>query len=187
MRRPLTAAMLCATLLWTAASELAAAEWLSEVSFANAANAVSEIAGVGKHSDCDCCRPTWTVAADAVFMERARPDSLVLMQDAGDPTRNLNANSFDFNFHPGWDLSIGRSTDRGGLEARWMQIDGWDAATSAIIGAPTLVRINSFVPFFLPGVTTVSSRYNSELASGETERPPLPERSRPVAGRLPLS
>jgi len=145
-------------------------EWLSEVGNSNVVDSFGGYHGRGKCADdCDCyTSPTWTFGADAVFMQRGRPDSLVLMQDAAAPARNLNADAFGFDFTTGWDVSLERNTINGGLEARLLSIDGWNSATTAMVGPPpTLVRINNFVPFFLPGVTSVNATYNSELLSAE--------------------
>jgi hypothetical protein len=111
--------------------------------------------------------PTWTFGGDVVFMQRAQPDSLVLMHDTIAPARNLNANSFDFDFHTGWDVSLARENSGRGLEFRFLSVDGWDAATTAIAGGATTVRINNAVPFDVPGVTAVNAVYNSELLSAE--------------------
>lgn len=120
------------------------------------------------HCPCDCWfGPTWTATADAVALRRGGPESLVLMQDAAAPARNLNADDFDFGFQAGWDLSLVRENAGRGVELRVLSVDSWDAATTAIAGPPTLVRINNAVPFFLPGVTAVNATYDSELLSAE--------------------
>lgn len=110
---------------------------------------------------------TWTATANAVALNRSRPDRLVLMQDAADPARNLNASDFAFGFQSGWDVSLLRENDGRGMEFRFLNVDGWDAGTTAISGPPSLVRINTTVPFFLPGVTGVKATYTSELLSAE--------------------
>lgn len=109
----------------------------------------------------------WTFGADAVFVQRSRPDSLVLMQDALMPARNLNAGAFGFDFTTGWDVTLERETDSGGLEARLLSIDGWDSASTAIVGSPSLVIINNVTSSSLSGVTSVDATYNSELLSAE--------------------
>lgn len=156
---------------WTprAAAEVPSGEWLSDVILTSVVETFGDESEMCKYVDaCDCyCGPTWSMAADAVFMQRSRPDSLVLMQDAFDVTRNLNADAFDFDLTTGWDVSVQRETGNGGIEARFLSIDGWDSTTSAISGPATLVQINNVVPFFAPGVTSVNARYDSELLSAE--------------------
>ncbi len=157
---------------WTpqSAAQETSEEWVSEVSFDSVVdNFGDDVVKALCADDCDSsCGPTWTVAADAVFMQRSRPDSLVLMQDAFDPTRNLNANEFDFDFTAGWDIALERATSNGSLEARFLSIDGWSAATTTPFGPPTIaVTINNVAPFTPTGVMSVDSTYNSELLSAE--------------------
>lgn len=177
------AILLASSLLHHATAEVPAQEvseeWLSEVSANRVIDAFGGDVAPGKCSKpCECCcGPTWTASADAVFMQRSRPDSLVLMQDAVVPTRNLNADTLGFDFDAGWDVALERHTENGSLEARLLSIDGWDSSATAIVGAPTLVRINNAVPFFLPGVTSVNARYDSKLLSAELNlRCPLTDR-----------
>jgi hypothetical protein len=108
---------------------------------------------------------------------------VVLMHESGVPSRNLNANAFDFLVATGWDLSLKRETCNGGLEARLLSMDGWNSATTAISGAASNIQINNVVPFFLPSVTMVNATYNSELTSGELNlRRPLGDRISLLAG-----
>ncbi len=111
--------------------------------------------------------PTWTATANAAFLHRSRPDSLVLMEDAAAPARNLNAYDLDLGFHTGWDVSLVRENSGQGMEFRFLSVDGWDAATTAIVGPPSLVRINNAVPITLPGITAVNATHSSELLSAE--------------------
>ena len=116
----------------------------------------------------ECCYgPSWVFGADAVYMQRSRPDSLVLMHDTGNPARNLNANSLGFDFQPGWAFSLVRENDDRSIEFRCLSVDDWDSTTRAISGAATTVRINNAVPFDVPGVTAVNASYSSELLSAE--------------------
>lgn len=169
MNQRLAASLILAASLVSLANQHVAAQSLTGVSFSSA---VEEFAGsepADKHpADCACCcGPTWTLTADAVFMHRSRPDSLVLMYDFADPTRNLNADSFDFGFASGWDVSLQRATANGNLEARFFSIDGWDSATTAIAGPASLVVINNAMPFTSPGVTSIDATYDSELLGAE--------------------
>lgn len=173
MKSGLAASLLTMLLLfsWTpqATAQLLSEEWVSQVSLSSVIDRFGrDAAGKGADDGDRCDGPTWTVTADAVFMQRSQPDSLVLMQDVFDPTRNLNADAFDFDFTAGWDISVARETGNGGLEARLLSIDGWNSATTAIVGPPSLVLINNGpVLFTAPGVTSVDATYNSELLSAE--------------------
>jgi hypothetical protein len=138
------------------------------VSVSDEAAAETPPLGNDNYLACDCwCGPTWAATADAVFLHLSRPDSLVLMEDAAAPARSLNADELDFGFHGGWDVSLMRENSGRGIEFRFLSVDGWDAATTAIVGPPSLVRINNAVPITLPGVTAVSATNNSELLSAE--------------------
>lgn len=174
MKSSLAKTFLLAMLLlpiWTphASAERLFQDWLSEVSVSSVVDTFGSDSALGQHADdCDCCPgPLWTVAADAVFMQRSRPDSLVLMQDVFVPTRNLNADAFGFDFTTGWDVSLERETLCGGLEARFFSIDGWDSATMAVFDPASPVVINTVMPFVPTGLMTVDATYNSELLSAE--------------------
>ena len=114
--------------------------------------------------------PTWIVSAGVLVLERSTPDSLVLMQDTTDPTRNLNADDFDFDWEAGWELSLARQLSSGNrFEARIMSVDSWNAAASATTNSTLLnpLRINTNPPAFVPEVQTIDATYNSELQSLE--------------------
>lgn len=177
MKSTLTAVFVLATLSFTHWTEQTLAQGSVDVRFSSA---VEDFAGaeepawgddeeLGPHAgNCECCcGPTWTVTADAIFMHRSRPDSLVLMQDLFNATRNLNADAFDFGFASGWDVAVQRATSHGSLEARFFSINGWDSATTAIAGPPSIVLINNALPFTTPGVTSINAGYGSKLASAE--------------------
>lgn len=114
------------------------------------------------------CR-SWRITADAIFLERSRPDSLVLMQDTTDPTRNLNADAFDFGFHAGWEVSAARQLPTGHeIEFRYFGVDQFDAmANVATNPAGGLVRINTNPPTFDPAVQAIAARYESQLHNFE--------------------
>jgi hypothetical protein len=111
---------------------------------------------------------SWTFRAGALALERSRPDSQVLMFDTAAPATALNAGDFDFGWRAGYEVSgiLDRGCDTG-LEIRWMSVDQWNANASVATAGPTSVRINTAVPFFLPGVTQITSSYESSLSSFE--------------------
>ncbi len=119
--------------------------------------------------DACCAGATWIVRADALFLTRSTPDSLVLMQDTTDPSRQLNANAFDFDWRAGWDLSITRSCGGCATEFRYFKIDALNADTTVATNSTTVdpLRINTNPPLFAPDVQTIDALYGSDLESAE--------------------
>jgi hypothetical protein len=120
---------------------------------------------------CRCCGPQWTFEGDALFMQRARPGSSVLMFDTANPTNTLNANELSFDFEPGWEVSARRECDDVGLGIRFMSIAGWDAGSTLTVAAPpSLIQINNSLPLSMPGVTLLTASYSSDLLGFEFNR-----------------
>ncbi len=119
----------------------------------------------------------WSARPGAVILERDRPNSLVLMQATADPTRNLNADDFNFGFHGGLDMSILRHFDGDrAAEVRYVGVDGWSSATTAITNTTLLMPliINTQVPVTAPNVQRINATYGSDLESIEANwRRPL--------------
>jgi len=117
--------------------------------------------------DVDC--RSWRITANANFLERSRPDSLVLIQDTTDPTRSLNAAAFDFGFHAGWELSAARRLRSGDeIEFRYFGVDQFDAIGNVETNpAGGLVRINTNPATFDPAVQAIAARYESQLHNFE--------------------
>ncbi len=96
---------------------------------------------------CVPCCPTWTVAADAIFLNRTQADfSDPLLFPAG-PRQQ-------FSFSPGWQVDLRRESPSGRtLQVRHFGLDNWTAAMSYSTGPP------------FPGSGFV--HYSSELYSTE--------------------
>jgi hypothetical protein len=125
----------------------------------------------GKGGSLDCCGPSWVFRGGALFMQRGTPDSSVLMFDTAAPANDINANEFNFDFEPGWEVSGIRDCGDRGWEIRFMSIDGWNATERLTAAAPTTVQINNNpVRAFGPGTTLVDAAYHSELLGGELNR-----------------
>ena len=98
------------------------------------------------------------------IMHRETPDREALVTNAGTGATVLDGSDID----PGWEAGIqGRAVittpDGWGIEVGGFAIAPYDDTFSSSNGAPTLVRINSSVPFFLPGVTSQSLDWRSEI------------------------
>lgn len=122
---------------------------------------------------------SWEIAIGAIYLHREAGENRVLMQDAGDPTRNLSTDSFGDLDSSGAIGTLNGDIFGTGFEFRGILTDTASESANAIVGAPTLVRINSFVPFFLPGVTSItgvrettfdSAEANINLLAGENWR-----------------
>ncbi|MCH7728140.1 MAG: hypothetical protein IH991_16930 [Planctomycetes bacterium] len=107
-----------------------------------------------------CCCPGWTITADALFMDRSRPDANVLARAAGF-IPILNASDLGFGFEVGPRVSAIRHFDTCcDIEIGYFQIDGWSAAANFPIGA-FLDLPNNF------GVFITDMEYTSRLYNGE--------------------
>lgn len=112
------------------------------------------------------CAPRWQIGGGVLLLERSTPDSLVLMRDTTDPTRNLNADDFDFDWEAGWELSLARRlSNNNRLEARVMSVDSWNAPAVATTNSTLLnpLRINTNPPTTAPEVQTIDASYGSDL------------------------
>jgi hypothetical protein len=103
-----------------------------------------------------------------VALHRSQPDGLEIVSDANTLDTVLDAHDFDFDYEPGFDLSlISHGTSGVDLEARFLQVDDFDSQLSFV--GPDFVQINNAVPIFITGLAplAVGASYDSELFSGE--------------------
>jgi len=130
----------------------------------------AELESAGFDGLCEDCEPRWSFSGGALIMHRSTPDSIVLMQDTTDPTRNLNADDFDFDWRAGWQVTIGRELTCGGrIETRLLSIDSWNANAAATTNSSLAnpLQINTNPPTFAPNVQTIGASYGSDLLSLE--------------------
>lgn len=123
-------------------------------------------ADVSETSSC----PGWRFSGGTLVLDRSTPDSIVLMQDTTDPTRDMNADDFNFDWRTGWEAGVARDFGCGHqVETRFLSIDSWNApafaATNSTLANP--LQINSSPVTTAPNVQTVNARYGSELQSLE--------------------
>jgi hypothetical protein len=119
-------------------------------------------------SICEAPHPQWTLRADGLIMERGRPDSAVLIVNPADPSENLNASDFNFDYDAGWDIALTRhnliwDSD---VEVRYFSIDSWTAGAAGSFSGP-ITQINTNPPRTLFGPRDVTSLYGSDLRSLE--------------------
>ena len=111
--------------------------------------------------------PDWSLEIGAVYLHRDAGENRILMQDAADPTRNLSTDSFGDLDSAGVIGALNGDVFGTGFELRGILTDTASQSVNAIAGAPSLVRINAFVPFFLPGVTSVTGTRDTTFDSAE--------------------
>ena len=110
---------------------------------------------------------TWEIAVGYMYLQRDSGDNKVLMQDAGNPARNLTTDHFGDLGANALVASLSGDVFDTGFEIRGILSDTASEPANAITGAPTLVRINTFVPFFIPGVTSVTGTRETTFDSIE--------------------
>ncbi|MGB6045051.1 MAG: hypothetical protein WBF93_17985, partial [Pirellulales bacterium] len=119
-------------------------------------------------SNTDCCEPAWTFTADALFLHRSDPASLVLIENTANPVENLNTGQLDLGVHTGVDLSLTLQLDEfDSLEVRYFGVDPWSAAASIPTTPGDLLRLNTAVPLFVDAGDSIDARYASELHNFE--------------------
>jgi hypothetical protein len=78
----------------------------------------------------------------------------------------LDADQFDFDWEPGWEvggaLNLGRKS---AVELRYFQIDSWTSTVAS--PAASIVTFNTNPPLFALGAASLSSTYGTDLHSGE--------------------
>ena len=120
--------------------------------------------------NCGCgCDPRWTLRAGALWMKRADPSSAVLVTDGTLVTPVLNANQFNFDFAPGYELDAIRHNAGGSgwdLEARFFNVDNMNASVPTIL-SPTGAFTSYLIPLGNGLPSTISGSYDSSLLSTE--------------------
>lgn len=120
---------------------------------------------------CESCCPQWIIRAHAVFMERSRPDAIVLMDNPFAPTENLNAADFNFSFQTGVDASIIRTNNRDrAIEFRYFDLFDSNAAQTVTTNVASPLRINTTPPVFLVTGRNIGATYGSDLRTAEVNR-----------------
>ncbi len=126
--------------------------------------------GGGNGQNCGCgCDPRWTIRAGALWMKRADPSSAVLVTDGTLVTPVLNANQFNFDFTPGFEIDVIRHNAGGSgwdLEARFFNVENMNASVPTILSP-----LGAFTTYQIPlgnGLpSTISGSYDSSLLSTE--------------------
>jgi len=114
------------------------------------------------------CSPTWTVTAEALFLQRRGPAPAVLMFNTANEIQDLNASSFNFDFRPGADVSLAYNINPGNaLEVRYLGIDQWHASANAVTTPGDLLQINAAIPLFAFAGTAMNADYTSEFHNFE--------------------
>lgn len=112
-------------------------------------------------------QPLWLFHAGATFLDRETEDNRILMQNAVDPSEQLNADDFDFGWTAGVEAGLVRRWwDNDGIELRMIHTSELDA-TANLTTAVASLQINSSPPVFAPNVSSVSGRYFTKLYSAE--------------------
>ncbi|MEM8671774.1 MAG: hypothetical protein AAGG48_29925 [Planctomycetota bacterium] len=112
-------------------------------------------------------QPLWTFHGGAIYLDRVTEDSRVLMQNVASPGEQLNASDFDFDWTVGFDASITRRWwDNDGFEYRVLYSNQLDAGVS-VPATATSLQINSSPPVFVPDVSQMNGRYETDLSSFE--------------------
>jgi hypothetical protein len=116
--------------------------------------------------DCCCdCRPTWTVKAGALIMQRSAPQPNILIQDTVTGATVANARNYNFNWDGGVDISAIRRFGDNALEVRYFGIDGWRATQE--FTTPGIWNFPTNPPLFGLGVADIESVYTSRLYNAE--------------------
>jgi hypothetical protein len=117
--------------------------------------------------NCEAFQPRWMLNVGAVSMDRITADSQPLIQYTGALARQINADSFDFDWQAGLDVSLMRkSWDESAWEIRYLDL-GTQRADASLTNAPNQVRFNAAPTIFAPNVQRIDASYENDLASFE--------------------
>lgn len=116
-----------------------------------------------------CPSNAWEINADALFLSRRDPASVVLFVDQQDDAEVLNADDFHLGVHAGFDVSLTRwMGERFGVECRYFGVDQWNAS----VHVPTtfenpLNSVSASPPLTVPAGTAIAASLSSELHNFE--------------------
>lgn len=129
---------------------------------------------------CDDPCACWTFYGGYLMLQRSRPDDAILFQNGLNPAQNFNANQFDFDYEPGFEVGAIKHNILPchicglDLEARFFMIDGWsDSKFFQTTQPPSTVvtvigpRPDGTSTASLVGPRDINTRYDSELTSFE--------------------
>jgi len=115
---------------------------------------------------CQAYRPQCLAIGRALAFTRVTPSPGVLINDTTNPMQQLNRDSLSFGWEPGIDLTIRREHwTENAFEVRFTGIDQLEATSRVTVGGP--VEIHAAVPIFAPDITSIDTRYESDLYSLE--------------------
>ncbi len=125
----------------------------------------------GGYDQCDAVcavlKPRWLARGSAVYMDRLTADSLTLIQSTVNPSEQLNADDFNFDWVAGFDLSLTRKAwDDNAVEVRYLGFNSFDASAFAATGGNP-VQIDSTPPVFASNVQSIDAHDSSDLFSIE--------------------
>ena len=123
---------------------------------------------------CAFACPCWTVAAEALILQRRGPTGPVLISNTVAPAKHLNAAEFDARCQGGVDVSLKRHfADDNALEVRYFGIDRWNAATATATTAGDLLQVNTALPVLTFAGSAIEARNSSDLHNVEVGAAPV--------------
>lgn len=155
-----------------------AAEW--EQADAGEATAGHD-ADYGDFSEYQCCAPTWTITADALFLQRSSAANEAILFDNGSEAEVLSTSDLGLGTQAGPRLILLRSLGSGWtLDLEYFGIDGWSATNQAGPGDFLLIGDQSQRG---PDVETAALLYASRFRTAEINlRTPGNSWIQPLAG-----
>lgn len=125
--------------------------------------------GVSCDSCCNsCCQPVWTIRINAVFMNRAAPDSRVLVSEEGTGNTLLNADDLTFGGSTGIDSSFIYHRDScRAIEFRYLWLGEQNSQTGYTLGGPTNIFVHTSPATSFGANTSGTATLSSELHSFE--------------------
>lgn len=111
---------------------------------------------------CVECEPTWTVYADALWLDRSSSNATLATTALGVET--LNAEGLDFDAELGWRIGAARNDFLWGwdAEAVFFRVDGWESAALDPTAGALLVEYGG-----VAAVGPLQADYNSRLTNVE--------------------
>lgn len=117
-------------------------------------------------TDCEAYQPRWRATSSFFALARVTPSPGVLVRDSTNPIRQINRDSFKFDWAPGIELSMKRiEWNENSFELRFM---GFDTLTAnAATPAGGTAEITATPPVFVSDITSIEASYRSDLYSIE--------------------
>lgn len=114
----------------------------------------------------DCCQSCWSLKVNVLYLQRAKTDNALIIQDTVTGAAVLTSSQFNFDFDPGWDISGTYWINNcWGIDARYFEVN---SSTSTVTGTTSpIFNFPTNPPLFGLGTANFVDSYTTRMHSAE--------------------